>query len=543
MSDENSGIGNVTVSNVTDSPINVNNTTNVNTDGGDVVLGSKIVHNITQILNPHNPVFKVVAISSAGVSLLLGLALILSLFGNLDQARQPSGLLAGFWPLPPATPTIIPPMPDSGFNIAVAQFTTSDETVSAQDSRELSDWLFVAIEKTLNQLPPALRVTLRGPAEIGPIEGDTADTRDSQAAQVAAGHKADLLIYGVIVRQADNFYVQPAFYVDPHQSGFNQGREIIGPNRLGQTVPFTLPLNTPDTLAATNEKLLVRTQVLQHLVNGLAYLYYDYNEEAGLEFRQAAEVPGWQAGEGQEVVYLLQGAARMRAYGPAQSPELLIQAEAAYSRAITINSAYARSYLGLGFIALQQATLTHPYDQTHLTKAGAWFEQSLSAADQPALAYVPAKAAFGLGQLHLAGYNEGYSNWSAERATSHFQQVIEAYQAAQSFDLAWYAGPAHIYLGFLAGKTKQDWATMAAEIKTGINILEMMPAAPQDWLALYWTWLAMAEENRGKLTTARDAYQQAIQLAEQIPPSRQRAFTKANLEQWRAELKRLEETP
>lgn len=494
---------------------------------------------------PFPPVSQKTAENSRN-ALLFGLLTVIILLvlpgavGAIEDLRH--GPLASIWPAPTATVTPIAPMPDSGFNIAVAQFTSLDNTISDQESKEFSEWLFAAIKNTVGKLPPTLRVTLREPADIGPIMGDTDEARDAHAAQIVAGHNATLLIYGIITRRDNDFYVQPTFYIAPDEASFDQGREITGPNRLGQPVPFTLPLDAP-ALAAANEKLLTRVQVLQHLVAGLAYFYIDKNEQAGFEFRQAAEVTGWQDGEGQEVVYLLQGATTLRGYGPAQSPELLIQAETAYSRAVTINPDYARSYLGLGNVAFQQATHTRPYDEAKLIEAQTWFEQSLAAPDQPPLAHISAKSAYGLGQVHLAGYSAGYSGWSADEAIKNFQQVIEEYETTQSPDLAWDAGPAHIYVGYLAGKNYLDWEKMVDEIKNGIEILENMPGAPQDWLALYWTWLAIAEENRKNLDAAHDAYKQAIELAEPIPESRRRAFTTADLEQWRAELKRLEGLP
>ncbi|MBI1881626.1 MAG: tetratricopeptide repeat protein [Chloroflexi bacterium] len=543
MSDKKLSIGSVVLENIKNSKVEIGPIAIEVKPNGDIVAGDKYT-----IVNLQSPVFNFIVLSSIGISFLLGVALILSLLGNFATMRQPGGALAAFWPLPTATPTPIPPMPSSGFNLAVAQFSSLNGAVSDEASRELGGWLFDSIVKEMNKLPSELRVTLRGPVEIGPIVGDTDNARDDHAAQLAADHNITLLIYGVITGTNGNFYVQPTFYVAADRASFNQAREITGPSRLGQPVPFTLPLDDPSILATTNAKLLARVKVLQYLVAGLAHLYIDENELAWSEFRRAAESPSWEAGEGQEVAYLLQGAAKMDAYSPAAAIEerrrLLDEAEAAYRQAHDLNPAYARSYLGLGAVALAGATLGQSDAEAKLNEAQMWFEQSLDALEQPPLARVPAKAHYGLGQTHMTGYQAGYPGWTADQAIAYFKQVIDDYNTAPHPDLTRIAGTAHVFVGSLAGASKADWTLMASEIKTGIEILEDMPGAPpQDRIALYWTWVAYAEEKRNDITAARDAYQRAIHLAEQLAESHQKVFTATDLEHWRAELKRLEGAP
>ncbi|MBI1880288.1 MAG: CHAT domain-containing protein [Chloroflexi bacterium] len=436
------------------------------------------------------------------------------------------------------------PMPDSGFNIAVAQFSMADETTGAltvtPESKELSNWLFAAIEKEANQLPAALRVEIRAPSRVNPIRGN--------AAEMAEQLNATLLIYGLITQHNGSYSVQPEFYVLPQES-FTYGSEVAGPERLGQPVPFNLPLDDPGVLFGLNEKLNARIQALQNLVSGLAYFYVNHYDEASAKFQQAAAVEGWEEDEGQEVAYLLMGAAKLRVYGDPktdldQRTQALNQALEAFRHASELNPDYARSYLGLGTITLQQATVLNPnwpdhLDTAKLIEAESWYSKSLSAADQPALAYVPIKAAFGLGQVQRLQYEYGLSERSGKQARNFFEEVIAAYNTDKSPVLIWFAGHAYADLGRLAGLDR-DWPEMVSKYREAIDILYTLPGGPPfNWIADYRAEVAFAHEKLGQLGKACEDYRQAIQMGSNTVGSGQTAINQEKLNHWKAEVERL----
>jgi|GEM_PF-1556741 len=463
-----------------------------------------------------------------------------ALFGLLTVMATVLGLLSGIQPLlptPTPTPTPIPPMPSSGFNIAVAQFSLLDATghlTSTEESREVSGWLFDAITKEIDLLPSSLRANKRGPVEIGMIEGTDADTRATKASVVARQHNATLLIYGVLTEDGGAYSMELEFFVS--STGFDYGSEILGPGRLGVAVPYSMPLGDPATVAGVNEKLNARAQALQHIVAGLAQFYIRRYDKALLEFQDAEHTEHWQPDEGQEVVYMLEGAARLRADNPEAGREqrlhALDEAARAFERARQLNPSYARSYLGLGTVALQQASIRKPTDAATLAEATRWFSASLSARDQPPLAYVPAKTAYGLGQAHLLGSEQNLPGWSADQARRFFTQVITTYAAEPVPDLAWYAGHSHAYLGALAAREK-DWPTMSSEYQKAVDLLRtILVNPPNNWIAYYWSNVAYAEKQSNNLDAAGAAYRHALEIG-------RGAVSPVDLENWQRALDRL----
>jgi tetratricopeptide (TPR) repeat protein len=437
----------------------------------------------------------------------------------------------------------LPPMP-GGFNVAVAEFTmlNDDERITSTDvSQDLSVWLFEAIKKETDQLPASLRVNTRGPDEVGIVQGEDRDTRAANAAQVATRHNATILIYGVVTPGENGYQVEPEFYVS--DQGFGYGSEVAGPDRLGQPVSFTLPLE-PGEQVDINQKLHARTRALQDLVAGLAYFYIGRYEEARAKFQHAADVKDWRPEEGKETAYLLVGAANLRLFDQASDParrdQALGEASEAFAQASQINPEYARSYLGLGAVAFQQARMRDPEgklagqaDEAKLIEARDWYTTSLAASDQPTSAYVRVKAAYGLGQVHLEGFEQGFAGWSGAEAWHFFERVVAAYKEEPVPDLAWFAAHAHAHLGRLAGHNR-DWETMSTEYREAIDTLgDMAGDSNHNWIGRYWAWVAFAEEKLNRPSAARDAYREAIRFGEgNVPP--------AELEEWQNQLDRLE---
>src|SRR5206468_6153051 len=82
-------------------------------------------------------------------------------------------------------------------------------------------------------------------------------------------------------------------------------------------------------------------------------------------------------------------------------------------------------------------------------------------------------------------------------------------------DLTSYAGHAHAYLGWLAGRDG-DWPKMASECRVAIELLRSIPFnPPKDRIAQYWTWVAAAEERQHDRDAALAAYDTAIAMGKE----------------------------
>jgi tetratricopeptide (TPR) repeat protein len=424
----------------------------------------------------------------------------------------------------------LPPM-DGGFNVAVAEFTMLGEDGQAtvtELSQDVSRLFFDALEIEVKGMRSASRPRIRGPQDVGPVLGDDPIARNLNAAKVAAKHNASILVYGVVSDGNHGHEVSLEFYVPDEAFGY--GSEAAGPNRLGQPFPFTPPLDSDE-----NDKLGARVEGLRSIVSGLLEFSEGRYEQAWADFKWAADISAWLPEEGKEVAWLLMGAAKLRAYDFATAPEQLPLAWAAFDEARDLNPDYARSYLGLGAAVLEEAKIVEGaelvgVDESKLIDAEGLYLTSRSASDQPALAYVPAKAAHGLGQVHLLGFEKGLSGWSGQEAWDAFQQVIDNYETAdEPADLAWYAADAHAQMGLLAGHNG-DWETMVDECRTAIRILSDLPgSSPQKWIARYWSWMAIAQRELGQMDDACHAYEQAIEIGTST-------VSDAELQVWRDKL-------
>jgi tetratricopeptide (TPR) repeat protein len=409
-------------------------------------------------------------------------------------------------------------MSENGFNVAVAEFAMIDSNgkeTSSEISRQFSDGLFTTIENETKQLPAALQVELRGPKDVGRV-GD-----DSQASKIAERLLATILIYGTVERNAQGSYqVEPRFYV--RDTAFSYGSEVTGPDYIGK--PITELTLGPDQQFEFNTKLNARSQALQAIVRGLAYFsIHDYDAAAD-EFRDAVNIPHWERHEGQEVAYLLLGTAHLRAWDLIQNPGVLPEAADAFNQAYDINRGYVRNYLSLGAVAVAQAQIPNEartgigkVDQAKLVEGINWYSAGLGQT-QPPQAYIPAKAAFGLGQAYLLGYEFRVIDGPKELSRKYFQQVIEEYQAEEVSDLAWFAAHAHAGLGRLAG-LDSDWTTMSDEYRLAIAILKDMQSGqpPRShplnlWIARFWSQAGFAEVQRNDLKQAQDYYNSAIAI-------------------------------
>ena len=409
------------------------------------------------------------------------------------------------------------PMGD-GFNIAVAPFAVTDEAEQVT-ADALSDWFYTGLVEEVDRLPSSQKVVTRGSDRIETIQGDDPEARYRHAAEVAARLQATILVYGVVSGAGPGHEVSLEFYVN--DAGFGYGSEIAGPSRLGRPVTFTLPLDAV-SLDSINARLDGRRQALQHIVVGLGHLYVNRYEQAWAELNWTLGIPEWPQTEGHEVVQLLLGATRLRAYDPLVNPKELERAQGHFAEARRINPQYARAYMGLGIVAYLQAQTIDPtserivaVDANRLIEAKGLFLTSVHEEDQELTAYARTKSNLGLGAVNLLGYEFGLEGWSAFDAENALNQVVQDYLDADKPDeLTWLAADAHAHLAILA-TVRGDWEMVLAENRRAIETLQDLPHDPPAiWLARYWSRIGLAYAALERPSEARTAYCQAVELGQ-----------------------------
>lgn len=460
-------------------------------------------------------------------------------------------------------------VPAQGFRVGIAEFEALQlpgQPACATNGAELSNWLAAALERRPQDLPSYVPYTILPPGLIGQVQGDDPTERNQRAAELATQHGATVLIYGAISADAEGrCQVQPAFHVAP--SAFSYAAEIAGASRLGSPVNFVPPLDDAAALTPVNKELAARAEVLRLIVAGLEDMYGATFAAAAERFSAALAQPGWSDADGKEVGYLLQGAAELRRYDQSTDPEeraqALSRAWRAFDRARQIDPAYARSYLGLGAIALQQANLNDAcaLDAAKLDEALRYYEMAFQARDPQDPAYVQVAAEFGLGQVHVAGA-EAYGSRSSDlcpdiaqdaaslaalaayspvQAQIHFEHVVQEASRGDNPNLARYLPRGLAELGRIQ-RNFGNWEGMNDAFRSAIRALEDLNDQSQTiWIARYWEQVGFAEEmlatnsgdqSRDHLQRACVAYKQAIALGQ----GRESSATLSSLQEHVADL-------
>lgn len=474
-------------------------------------------------------------IGAAVLAVVSVLAMLIGLVVDLEPYCRPGGALYPLCRVPPE------PMPD-GFNIIVTPFAAQSESGRITDptdtSQAVGDLLYRALVNDAAIAASASAPIIRGPTEAGPLDGADRDAYAQAAADAAEQQNATILVYGVVVPTAEGLAVELNVHVrDP---GFTFGGELAGPGRLGPPVPIKAPVDDA-SLAGANARLRARLDALRRMVVGQSEFRAGNYDAAYAKFVEATFVPGWRDDEGKELAYMLIGAARLRQINPEQPivrhEHYLAEAEQAFEEARRLQPRYARSYIGLGNIAIARADIALNTGASgdlaaQLVVARQYFEEALKADDLPEGAFIPAKADYGLGQAHLIGFNNGIAGWSLDEAETAFQDVVETYKETGSDNLLWIAGNAHANLAY-AANLRDDWATMAGEGAEAIALLERMPGAKaQPFIAHYWTYVGYAERRRGNVQACQLAYDRAIDVGAGV-------VDEEDLARWR-ELRRCE---
>ena len=392
-----------------------------------------------------------------------GLISLLSLVGLLLGLVMDVGSLLS----PEATP--IPPMSESGFNVAVAEFGQLDArgaVMASQQGRELANDVYAAVDSVAQELRAAgFDVEVRPPALTRRVEGPDSPTRAADAQALADSMAADLLIYANLQATENGTVLQPEFYLS--------NRKLPFAEELGGQYEFGRPLEAGDDVARNivaaqllTDSMKKRANALAKFAIALGYLALDRISEAQDYFAQSEQSGGWVSADGrsqgQEILRLFQGNAALR-------QGQLEAAAGHFSAALAAEPRYARARLGLGLVKAALASgggacQAGKVDPAGLRAAENEYKDALLNGSLPPLADVPTKGALVLGRLFACiSVAQVDDRWAD--AQRQYGKVLDDYQN-----------------GDPAAKTRLR--NLAAEAHADLALLKMNTAG-KDWTGAY----------------------------------------------------------
>lgn len=336
------------------------------------------------------------------------------------------------------------------FNIAVAPFEVKGDVPAIGE--DLANSIFGRLETNFANTGSPI-VSVWGPSQptlnpVPVVKGEDDAHRDHNAARLAAAINADIVVYGIVIKDGPGWEVIPRFYVSPNN--FEEPAEILGPYDLGK--PFGLPEGNRRALRITaGDELTPRAEFLTQLAIGLTYYSIENYDRASTTFHNiilAADDTDVAIDDGSlRLAYLMLGNSFLKmalreilAISETDSDfsetfrEVvdvhLQQAELYFSESLDVDSNYARALLGLGDVAYSQAFDCEGkrcnLDPTSLDQAVTHYQEALKVPDPSPLAVVFSKGNFGLGQSYFQ-----QSLLAGDRAfidaMRHFNAVITDY--------------------------------------------------------------------------------------------------------------------
>jgi tetratricopeptide (TPR) repeat protein len=453
------------------------------------------------------------------------------LFGEEETEEQTVQKAAKWWPVAAALalvilflgaflllrPRQVAGMPPGYFNVAVAEFMVQDadgNPVNSKDGTYLADYLSRRIETQFEDidLKNDTEYEVWDSGQTGKVSGKTPEARETAARELAAKINASIIVYGVITDDGaqSNFILE--FYVN--HSAFGEISEVEGRHELGRPVLLELPFSKA-VQAIDNPALAGRVQALNMLTLGLAYYSLDDFERALPYFEKAAAEPRW-VGRGKEVAYLLIGNAYARQASKTQDFSSLSLAEESYRSALEINSSYGRALIGQASVLYLQSSdaVQAQCDFEGLHQAASLLDEALALEDQPASANIETKAHYYEGHIALLRdkCQQPGGEW-VQSAKDEFAWVVQEYesrkQAGQDFaTLEKFASHAYAELGLIAYRHEND-------ADTAIQYLDKSVAIASPFYKGYNSYLiGLIYENTHRIEQARQAYQQAIAIAD-----------------------------
>ncbi|HSK07094.1 MAG TPA: tetratricopeptide repeat protein, partial [Acidimicrobiia bacterium] len=276
------------------------------------------------------------------------------------------------------------------FNVVVAEFSATDQTSGAR----LSQTLFEQIATTLGDVTD-VDVEVAGPAEVGALTGDTAETQAEAAAALADRVGADVVVYGTLEILEGLSELSAEFYLSSR--GLTGAEELAGVYPLDSVL---LPTTDPLALSqAASSRLEPKIIALTQLAIGLShYQLHEYAEAQELFTEAEASWPS-SAGRinGREVVLSLLG----NASGLQKNFD---SAADYYTRALELDPDYSQARFGSAEVLFLRSrgsscSGTGEVDVAGLENAIRQFEELIDL-PAPPLAFLPERARLEIGKIY-----------------------------------------------------------------------------------------------------------------------------------------------
>jgi tetratricopeptide (TPR) repeat protein len=311
-----------------------------------------------------------------------------------------------------------------------------------QAGNELANNVTRKLTEALSKDSRDYTVTVWGPDRVGSVMGRDESERAKSAAGIAKQIGADLVIYGLLNDSDLGWSYTPEFFIDAQNS--YEVIEITGSHGLGVPIQLKKDSNIADHIESSNE-LSNRIQMLVDIAVGLAYYMNQNYEKSQHHWRQALNKSTPKNENEEKVLFLLLG----NAAGKNNQIDL---AKAYYERCISIDSNYARAYIGLANAYYIEA-LHSEVDYQLLYQAIRLFKIANKIANQPEFSDISTKIHFGLGQSYLILSNID-PDITIDMAINEFSAVIHEYEVKKNYRVRVLAGESHARLGLIMYKLK-----------------------------------------------------------------------------------------
>jgi|GEM_PF-6268364 len=390
------------------------------------------------------------------------------------------------------------------FNLAVAEFMIDQGNLDAETGLAVSQQIYQRIDKSLQEITQAVDMLyeVRGPDQIGPIAGATAEKRADSAAKLAQQINADLVIYGTISDDGTSQTITPELYISERL--FSLIPEFLGRHPLGEAIRIPGGAGSLVSRVEANRDIAGRGQAIAYIATGASLFSLMEYEDAFSFFAIALQADGWEGDMGKESLYLMLGNA-------AGKLERVDDAEFYFNLALVANPQYARANIGLGETYFVRALGIPPVNtfaeisQSDLNLAEEQYLAAQSAIDQPLTADIPVKVDFGLGRLSLVRYQILGTQSLLTDASTHFQAVVDAAEIGNT-RIAEFVAQSHGHLGSVA-VLSADLDTAQHEYQIAAEISQSPRAK-----AAFWAQLGSIYQQLGDTNLAIDAYQQAVAI-------------------------------
>jgi len=200
---------------------------------------------------------------------------------------------------------------------------------------------------------------VRPPVELSELKGGNEARLAESAEKLALEINAHIVVYGTITcnKITKQAYFQVVFYISP--SNFSDAEEIVGEFSFGANALYG-NVSSGEDFEDINQELQQKVTATSLLIKAIS-TFQGENYADSLEYlEQAKSSTLWVSGNGQEVIYIIEGNAESKlAHGlniSGSEKEALVEIEKArdsYNKANDITKAdpqkgkYARSYMGL----------------------------------------------------------------------------------------------------------------------------------------------------------------------------------------------------